>query len=151
MWLSDRQKIGVGLVAAGVFLQFLAILLFFDRPLLALGNVSSCAPARPLTPQILFLTGLPLIIGPTRTFYFFSRREKWRGTVCFFGGIILVFAKWPKIGILVEFVGFIGLFGSFFPVVLQALRQIPVIGSFLSLPYIRQAADRLAGVRQSAV
>ncbi|KAL1412918.1 Golgi Transport [Vanrija albida] len=138
MWLSDRQKIGVGLVAAGVFLQFLAILLFFDRPLLALGN-------------ILFLTGLPLIIGPTRTFYFFSRREKWRGTVCFFGGIILVFARWPKIGILVEFVGFIGLFGSFFPVVLQALRQIPVIGSFLSLPYIRGAADRLAGVRQSAV
>lgn len=62
-----------------------------------------------------------------------------------------MFAKWPKIGILVEFVGFIGLFGwvlaakfgsltprSFFPVVLQALRQIPVIGSFLSLPYIRQ-------------
>ncbi|TXT13525.1 hypothetical protein VHUM_00892 [Vanrija humicola] len=138
MWLSDRQKIGVGLVAAGVFLQFLAILLFFDRPLLALGN-------------ILFLTGLPLIIGPTRTFYFFSRREKWRGTVCFFGGIALVFAKWAKIGILVEFVGFIGLFGSFFPVVLQALRQIPIIGSFLSLPYIRQAADRLAGVRQSAV
>lgn len=37
--------------------------------------------------QILFLSGLPLIIGPTRTFYFFSRREKWRGTVCFFGGM----------------------------------------------------------------
>ncbi|BEI94470.1 uncharacterized protein CcaverHIS019_0700420 [Cutaneotrichosporon cavernicola] len=114
MWLSDRQKIGVALAAFGVFFMLLGIVLFFDGPLLALGN-------------ILFLTGLPLIIGPTRTFYFFSRKEKWRGTICFFLGI------------------------SFFPVVLQALRQMPVIGTFLSLPYVRGAADRLAGVRQSAV
>lgn len=138
MWLSDRQKIGVALAAFGVFFMFLGIILFFDGPLLALGN-------------ILFLTGLPLIIGPTRTFYFFSRKEKWRGTVCFFLGILLVFFKWPMVGIAIELVGFIGLFGSFFPVVLQALRQMPVIGTFLSLPYVRGAADRLAGVRQSAV
>jgi len=63
----------------------------------------------------------------------------------------LVFFKWPITGIIVEFVGFVGLFGwvqrslihylltrrSFFPVILQALRQTPVIGTFLSLPYIR--------------
>ncbi|KAK1925366.1 vesicle transport protein [Papiliotrema laurentii] len=138
MWLSDTQKIGIALVAFGIFFQFLGIVLLFDGPLLALGN-------------ILFLSGLPLIIGPTKTFYFFSRREKWRGTLCFFGGIILVFFKWPVTGIIVEFVGFVGLFGSFFPVILQALRQTPIIGTFLSLPYIRQAADKLAGVRQSAV
>ncbi|BEJ17506.1 hypothetical protein CspHIS471_0609070 [Cutaneotrichosporon sp. HIS471] len=138
MWLSDRQKIGVALAAFGVFFMLLGIVLFFDGPLLALGN-------------ILFLTGLPLIIGPTRTFYFFSRKEKWRGTICFFLGIVLVFIKWPVIGISIELIGFIGLFGSFFPVVLQALRQMPVIGTFLSLPYVRGAADRLAGVRQSAV
>ncbi|BEI86695.1 hypothetical protein CcaverHIS002_0700410 [Cutaneotrichosporon cavernicola] len=136
MWLSDRQKIGVALAAFGVFFMLLGIVLFFDGPLLALGN-------------ILFLTGLPLIIGPTRTFYFFSRKEKWRGTICFFLGIVLVFIKWPVVGIAIELVGFIGL--SFFPVVLQALRQMPVIGTFLSLPYVRGAADRLAGVRQSAV
>lgn len=29
---------------------------------------------------------------------------------------------------------------SFFPVILQALRQTPVIGTFLSLPYIRQVS-----------
>ncbi|KGB74906.2 hypothetical protein CNBG_0744 [Cryptococcus deuterogattii R265] len=156
MWLSDAQKIGIALVAFGIFFQFLGmsyaclvsalhdvhrrtgIILFFDGPFLALGN-------------ILFLSGLPLIIGLTKTFYFFSRREKWRGTLCFFGGIILVFAKRPVIGIIIEFVGFIGLFGSFFPVILQALRQTPFIGPILSLPYIRGAADRLAGVRQSAV
>jgi hypothetical protein len=67
----------------------------------------------------------------------------------------MVFLKWPITGILVEFVGFVGLFGyvkrphppvpgtladgsrSFFPVILQALRQTPIIGTFLSLPYIR--------------
>jgi len=138
MWLSDAQKVGIALVAFGIFFQFLGIILLFDGPLLALGN-------------ILFVSGLPLIIGPQKTFYFFSRREKWRGTLCFFGGIILVFFKWPITGILIEFVGFVGLFGSFFPVILQALRQAPIIGTFLSLPYIRQVADRLAGVRQSAV
>jgi hypothetical protein len=41
--------------------------------------------------QILFLSGLPLIIGPTKTFYFFSRKEKWRGTLCFFGGMHVAF------------------------------------------------------------
>lgn len=30
---------------------------------------------------------------------------------------------------------------SFFPVILQALRQTPVIGTFLSLPYIRQVSN----------
>lgn len=62
---------------------------------------------------------------------------------------------------------------SFFPVILQALRQTPIIGTFLCLPYVRQVspvirglaairrtwtkadeaqiADKLAGVRQSAV
>ena len=68
-------------------------------------------------------------------------------------GRLLVFFKWPITGILIEFVGFIGLFGyaklhsilwghklmarSFFPVILQALRQTPIIGTFLSMPYIR--------------
>jgi hypothetical protein len=37
--------------------------------------------------KILFLSGLPLLIGPTKTYYFFRRKEKWRGTLCFFGGV----------------------------------------------------------------
>nr|ODN93992.1 hypothetical protein L203_00160 [Cryptococcus depauperatus CBS 7841] len=49
----------------------------------------------------------------------------------------LVFFKHPIIGIIIEFIGFVGLFGSFFPVILQALRQTPFIGHILSLPYIR--------------
>ena len=61
--------------------------------------------------KILFVSGLTLIIGPTKTFYFFARKQKLRGSLCFFGGIILVFVKWPIIGILVETFGFLNLFG----------------------------------------
>ena len=61
--------------------------------------------------QILFLGGLFLIIGPQKTFSFFARRNKLRGTTCFLGGILLVFLKWPTVGVLVEMFGFLNLFG----------------------------------------
>ncbi len=130
----------------------------------------------PCAPQILFLSGVTLIIGPSKTFYFFARKQKLRGTVCFIGGILLVFFKWPFIGVIVETFGFLNLFGcvyflhhlsshpppfrsreavlyfyttpyvmpnltmyacrDFFPVILTFLRQLPIIGQVLSLPYI---------------
>jgi len=138
MWLSDGQKIGVALTSFGALFMFLGVILFFDGALLALGNV-------------LFLSGLTLIIGPQKTFYFFARKQKIRGTACFIGGILLVFLKWPFIGVLVETFGFLNLFGDFFPVILTFLRQVPFVGQLLSLPYIREVADRLAGSRTSAV
>lgn len=73
---------------------------------------------RHTAPQILFLSGLTLIIGPHKTFYFFARKQKLRGTVCFIGGILLVFFKWPFVGVIVETFGFLNLFGyvlSIFP------------------------------------
>jgi len=118
--------------------MLLGVMLFFDGSLLALGNV-------------LFLSGLTLIIGPQKTFYFFARKQKLRGTVCFIGGIMLVFLKWPFVGVVVETFGFLNLFGDFFPVVLTFLRQLPFIGHVLSLPYIGRVVDRLAGSRTSVV
>ena len=119
-----RAEIGVGLTSFGALFMMLGVMLFFDGALLALGNVrssfhhSSPAPnvySRPSPPaqrmQILFLGGLFLIIGPQKTFYFFARRNKLRGTACFLGGILLVFFKWPTIGVLVEMFGFLNLFG----------------------------------------
>lgn len=61
--------------------------------------------------QILFLAGLTLIIGPQKTFYFFARKQKLRGTLCFIGGILLVFFKWPFVGVILETFGFLNLFG----------------------------------------
>ncbi|KAH9991764.1 putative GOT1-membrane protein required for ER to Golgi transport [Russula vinacea] len=138
MWLTDMQKIGVGLTTFGALFMMLGIMLFFDGALLALGN-------------ILFLGGLFLIIGPQKTFYFFARKNKLRGTACFLGGILLVFFKWPTIGVLVEMFGFLNLFGDFFPVIITFLRQLPFIGQFLNLPFIRPVVDRLAGSRTSVV
>jgi len=138
MWLTDGQKIGVALTTAGFLFMLLGIMLFFDGALLALGN-------------LLFLSGLTLIIGPQKTFYFFARKQKIRGSLCFFGGIVLVLLKWPFVGIVVETFGFLNLFGDFFPVVITFLRQLPFVGTFLSLPYIQGFVDRLAGSRTSAV
>ncbi|KAF5344173.1 hypothetical protein D9757_005693 [Collybiopsis confluens] len=98
MWLTDGQKIGVALTTFGALFMLLGVMLFFDGALLALGN-------------ILFISGLTLIIGPRKTFYFFARKEKLRGTICFLGGILLVFIKWPFIGMIVETFGFLNLFG----------------------------------------
>jgi len=136
--LTDGQKIGVALTSFGALFMMLGVILFFDGALLALGNV-------------LFLSGLTLIIGPQKTFYFFARKQKLRGTVCFIGGILLVFLKWPLIGVIVETFGFLNLFGDFFPVILTFLRQLPFVGNLLNMPYIRDVADRLAGSRTSAV
>mmetsp|Transcript_24165 Transcript_24165/g.51297 ORF Transcript_24165/g.51297 Transcript_24165/m.51297 type:complete len:96 (-) Transcript_24165:2836-3123(-) len=56
----------IDFVKQGVALLLLGILFFFDPALLALGDV-------------LFLIGLTLTIGPSRTFRFFSRRDRIRG------------------------------------------------------------------------
>lgn len=79
--------------------------------------------------QLLFLSGITLIIGPQKTFYFFARKQKLRGTICFFGGILLVFFKWPFFGVIVETIGFLSLFGY----VLQFYCIIPVLTILLTI------------------
>ncbi|TPX76440.1 hypothetical protein CcCBS67573_g02307 [Chytriomyces confervae] len=78
--------------------MLLGIVMLFDGGLLAIGN-------------LMFLCGLLLLIGLQKTYAFFARPQKLRGTVCFFGGIVLVFIRRPFIGMCVETFGFINLFG----------------------------------------
>jgi hypothetical protein len=73
------------------------------------------------------------------------RRDRIRGTVCFFLGIFLVILRWGLIGMSLEVFGFLNLFGNFLPIVLTVGRQIPVLGKLLDLPIIAQAVDFLAG------
>ncbi|KAH8827939.1 vesicle transport protein [Flagelloscypha sp. PMI_526] len=113
MWLTDSQKIGVALTTFGGLFMVLGVMLFFDAALIALGN-------------ILFISGLTLIIGPQKTLYFFARKQKLRGTVCFFFGVLLVFFKRPFFGVIIETFGFLNLFGDFFPVIITFLRQLAV-------------------------
>ena len=60
--------------------------------------------------------------------------------------MVLIFLKWPVVGICVEVFGFINLFGDFFPVVLGFLRQLPVVGPILRGPYIGPVRSRYASL-----
>ncbi|XP_013773946.1 vesicle transport protein GOT1B-like [Limulus polyphemus] len=128
--VSDFQKIGVGLTGFGVVFLFMGVIFIFDRGLLAIGN-------------ILFISGLAFVIGLERTFRFFFQRHKLKGSAAFFGGLFLVLFGWPIIGMLVETYGFILLFSGFFPVVINFLQRIPVVGTLLSLPFINKVVDRI--------
>lgn len=75
---------------------------------------------QPLTPQgahpcfaplqLLFLTGLSLIIGLRKTFSFFFQRHKLKGTSFFLGGVLVVLLRWPLLGMCLETYGFFSLF-----------------------------------------
>lgn len=53
--------------------------------------------------------------------------------------------RWGLIGIIIEGLGFLNLFGNFFPAVLTFSRQIPILCNILELPGISQATEFLAG------
>ncbi|KAK4193876.1 Got1/Sft2-like family-domain-containing protein [Podospora australis] len=133
MWLSDSQKIGVAFCSGGGFFLIGGVILFFDRAMLAMGN-------------ILFLIGLTIIIGPSKTALFFARKQKLKGTAAFFAGLALILLRWPLIGFLVELYGIMVLFGDFLGTIAGFARNVPVVG-----PYIGMAVDRTGlGSRRNA-
>lgn len=86
-----------------------------------------------------------MIIGLQKTFLFFARRQKLKGTAAFTAGILLIFLRWPLIGFLVELYGIFVLFGDFFATIGGFVGNVPVVG-----PYIRQILDRMGGGRRNA-
>mmetsp|Transcript_49874 Transcript_49874/g.87097 ORF Transcript_49874/g.87097 Transcript_49874/m.87097 type:complete len:141 (+) Transcript_49874:48-470(+) len=132
MVLEDNQKIGIGLICLGLVFVVLGVILFFDAALIAIGNT-------------LFLSGLCFAIGFKRALNLFTRRDRIRGTICFFAGIALVLMRWGVVGMCLEGFGFLNLFGNFLPTVLTVGRQVPILSSILDLPIVAQAADFIAG------
>ncbi|KAM5262769.1 vesicle transport protein GOT1B [Ctenodactylus gundi] len=124
------EKIGMGLTGFGVFFLFFGMILFFDKALLAIGNV-------------LFVAGLAFVIGLERTFRFFFQKHKMKATGFFLGGVFVVLIGWPLIGMIFEIYGFFLLFRGFFPVVVGFIRRVPVLGSLLNLPGIRSFVDKV--------
>jgi hypothetical protein len=61
--------------------------------------------------NILFLIGITLLLGPQRTFVFFARKNKWKGTLAFWAGVLLILMRWPLVGFGVEMFGVFVLFG----------------------------------------
>lgn len=97
------------------------------------------------TIQILFLIGLTLIIGIQKTFAFFARRQKLKGTAAFMAGILLILLRWPLVGFVVELYGIFVLFGDFFATIGSFAGNIPIVG-----PYIQAALQKLSSGRRNA-
>lgn len=140
--VSDNQKIGIMMLVIGLGFMVLGVLLFFDTGFLVIGN-------------IVFLCSFPLLVGfPTtlRLFNPIARRDKWRGIVCFLGGVILVLLRHPIVGMVIEIVGMINMFGDFFPQIIGFCRSLPFIGHILSLPVVAGVVNKVAGIqKRSAV
>ena len=121
--------------------------------------------------NILFLIGITLLLGPQRTFVFFARRNKWKGTLAFWAGVLLILMRWPLIGFGVEMFGIFVLFGvsllssafwegrlgfadtmgdlqEFFKTIAGFAYNIPVVGPYLARGL--QVAGDKAGANERA-
>lgn len=116
--LRGDRKTGMLLLGSGLAITFLGISLFFNRTLLRFGN-------------LLFIAGVPMTLGPSRTFGYFVKPEKFRATACLGLGIFLVFMGSPLFGIILEFFGLLNLFGNMFPMVWMFAKNIPILGPIL--------------------
>ena len=92
------SEIGLGLTGFGIFFSFLGIIFFFDKGLIAMGNVSLLSwviiikilerlgltgrsyyqPVLIMPFQILFLSGLGLTIGLKSTMQFFTKPKNYK-------------------------------------------------------------------------
>ena len=115
---GDRT-IGLALLGSGAIITMLGVSLFFNKALMRLGN-------------LLFIAGVPMLLGPTRTMGYFLKPEKFRATACLAVGIFLVLVGSPVFGIALEIFGLLNLFGNMFPVILAIAKNMPVIGPILS-------------------
>ncbi|KAI7843099.1 hypothetical protein COHA_003270 [Chlorella ohadii] len=136
--LDDKRKIGVGLTGLGFLFFLLGVLFFFDRGLLAMGN-------------ILFLTGVALTIGPQAALRFFARPKNYKGSAFFLGGVALVVWGWTFVGFALETWGFWLLFSAFFPTVLSFLRRMPFLKKILDLPAFKAVVNKIAPAGSSGL
>ncbi|KAL4529866.1 hypothetical protein Ndes2526A_g04614 [Nannochloris sp. 'desiccata'] len=107
------------------------MLFFFDRGLLAMGN-------------ILFLAGVTMTIGFQSTIKFFMRPKNYKGTGFFLGGLVLVIWGWTLIGFILEAYGFWRLFSAFFPTALSFLRRMPFLKQILDTPTFKSLLNKIA-------
>ncbi|XP_016900147.2 vesicle transport protein GOT1 isoform X2 [Cucumis melo] len=128
--LTEQKRVGLGLIGFGFFFTFLAVILFFDRGLLALGN-------------IFWLIGVALLLGWHSTWNLFTSRANYKGSASFLLGLFFIFVRWPIIGILLEICGCFVLFGGFWPSIKGFLYQIPVLGWILPYPIVMPLVTKI--------
>lgn len=97
---SFRNRLyGLQCFACGSWLIGTGMYLFYNKALIRLGN-------------LLFVCGIPLFFGQTKTIEFCMAPEKSRATGCFLMGIFLVFVGWPMSGIVLEMFGLLKSVGT---------------------------------------
>ena len=121
--LDDNKKIGIGLCIVGLVAIALGVLLFFERKLLAVGSLA-------------LVCGIVVILGAKRAVMFFSTKGKWKGSVFFFLGFVIIIIGWPMIGFLVEMYGAFVLFANFITSVISYLKMVSAASEVLVLPGI---------------
>merc|ERR1719203_594562 len=120
--ISENTKVGLIISGFGIFYLSLGCAMLFDGALLALGNICVCI-------------GLTITFGVRNLRWIFFSRSKLPGTICFFVGMYCVLTKWPRIGIIVEFIGIVNLFARFLPglsFLLWIVGCIPFVGPRIS-------------------
>ena len=131
---TTHTQIGTFMLVLGIAFLCLGVMLFFDRVLLALGN-------------LLFLGSFPLLVGWRGTLSFFNvrgqRRSRLLGVVCFLGGIALVLYGWAFVGFVLELYGAFELFKRVVKNILPFLSNIPGISFILRLPGISWVVARI--------
>nr|KYP65066.1 Vesicle transport protein GOT1A [Cajanus cajan] len=118
--ISEIKKIGIGLIGFGIFFTFLGIVLFFDRGLLALGNIFS-------------LAGVAILLGWRSTWALFTNRANYKAlfspsSLLLLISLFFIFVRWPIVGIILEIYGCIFLFSDFWSSIKMFLYHIPVVG-----------------------
>lgn len=107
------------------------------------GSDMACAHSKCLL-QVLFVTGVIVILGLQSAIRFFFKPKNYKGTGFFLLGVGLVVWGWTLVGFAIETYGFWHLFSAFVPTVLAALRRVPVLKQILDLPTFKSILNKIA-------
>ncbi|KAG6403474.1 hypothetical protein SASPL_135696 [Salvia splendens] len=123
--MNDRKKIGLGLTGFGVFFSFLGIIFFFDKGLLAMGNVNPFLLRRDINHRAQVFC--PVLHEAFEFQGIFSCYDLFPFPPSGSGGH----------GMIVEAYGFIVLFSGFWPTLAVFLQKMPIIGWLFQQPIVR--------------
>ncbi|XP_020519699.1 vesicle transport protein GOT1 isoform X2 [Amborella trichopoda] len=121
--MNDRKKIGLGLTGFGVLFSFLGIIFFFDKGLLAMGN-------------ILFLSGVMVTIGLKSTMQFFTKPRNYKWFLAHSGSIRTTYT-YDLFSLSLA-----SLDSGFWPTVAVFVQRIPILGWIFQQPFVASFLDR---------
>ncbi|XP_072957754.1 vesicle transport protein GOT1-like [Typha angustifolia] len=117
-----EREIGLGLIVFGILFSLVASLFFFQRNVLAFGN-------------IIFVIGVILMIGRESVMRFFIKPKNYKGAVLLGVGFLIVLMGWLVTGIILEASGLLAL-----------LSRWLLERYFATLPHYRYKGKRRAPV-----